>query len=61
MNLTEATIRALCGDLNEARSHKEDNERVAPRRDNKNPYDNSRVYGEIDDVPKRARYNGMNR
>ena len=54
MNLTEATIRALNGELVEARSHKEDNERVAPRRDNKDPYDNSRVYGEIDDVPKRG-------
>ena len=38
----------------EARSHKEDNERVAPRIAK---YSGERVFGELDNVPKRARYN----
>ena len=42
--------------LDEARSHKEDNEKAAPRRDNKDPYENSRVFGSLKDVPKRARF-----
>lgn len=58
MNLTEATIKALKGELNEARSHKEDNEQVAPRDNTEkrvgyvknSPYDEK-------DVPKRAIYN----
>ena len=40
--------------LSEARSHKEDNERVAPRIAK---YSGERVFGELDNVPKRARYN----
>lgn len=62
MNLEESTILALAGKLDEAkgsnkqeaRSHKEDNERVAPREQT------VKVFGEIDNVPKRARFNGKN-
>jgi len=41
----------------EARSHKEDNEKVAPRRQH-SPYQREygRVYGDLKDVPKRARF-----
>lgn len=57
MNLTEATIKALNGELNEARSHKEDNERVAPRTSNEKVvgYVKNSPYDEID-VPNRAIY-----
>lgn len=56
MNLTEATIRALNGELVEARSHKEDNERVAPRNNTHwvQGYTTATEYG--DAVPKRAIY-----
>lgn len=38
----------------EARSHKEDNERVAPRKDTE------KVFGEIEDTPKRDRFTSKN-
>lgn len=54
MNLTEATMKALLGKLEEARSHKEYNEKVAPRKDTE------KVFGEIEDTPKRDRFTSKN-
>lgn len=54
MNLEESIILALQGKLEETRSHKEDNERVAPRENTE------KVFGELVDVPKRDKFNGKN-
>lgn len=54
MNLEEAIILSLQGKLDEARSHKEDNEAVAPRKNTE------KVFGELADTPKRDRLTGRN-